>query len=203
MVSNEMKTKSKAKKNVKKSFYEVSAQMISTPIQLYAQSKESLEGRTVKIDLTKNLRGKSLELKLRIKLDGEQLIGIPESVELVKSHIRRMMRSGTDYCEDSFVTNCKDFSVQIKPFLITRKRVSRGILNSLRQNSNKFLRSHVKTREVSEIFSEIITNKLQKQLSLKLKKIYPLALCEIRMFKIVGKVNPKEVSENFAEEKTE
>ena len=31
-----------------------------------------------------------------------------------------------------------------------------------------------------------MTNKLQKELSFKLKKIYPLALCEIRIFKIVG-----------------
>ena len=34
-------------------------------------------------------------------------------------------------------------------------------------------------------FNEIITNKIQKELSLKIKKIYPLALCEIRRFEVL------------------
>lgn len=183
-----MKTKTKAKKGIKKSFYEVKAPMTSTSISLYSTSQEALDGRTVKLDLTKNLRGKSLELKLRIKLVGKELIAEPEAVELVGSYIRKVVRSGTDYCEDSFKTNCRDFQVQIKPFLITRKRVSRGILNALRKNAKEFLEAYIKTRTAQEIFSEIISNKLQKQLSLRLKKIYPLALCEIRMFNIISEL---------------
>ncbi len=42
------------------------------------------------------------------------------------------------------------------------------------------------------------TNKLQKELSLKLKKIYPLALCEIRHFSIESE---KVKKEEKAEEK--
>lgn len=189
MAKKEMKTKTKAKKGIKKSFYEVKAPMTSTSISLYSTSQEALDGRTVKLDLTKNLRGKSLELKLRIKLINNELVAEPEAVELVGSYIRKVVRSGTDYCEDSFKTNCRDFQVQIKPFLITRKRVSRGILNALRKNAKEFLEAYIKTRTAQEIFSEIISNKLQKQLSLRLKKIYPLALCEIRMFSIVSELD--------------
>jgi ribosomal protein S3AE len=38
-----------------------------------------------------------------------------------------------------------------------------------------------------ELFSDIMVGKIQKELSLKLKKIYPLALCEIRILEIVNK----------------
>jgi ribosomal protein S3AE len=188
MAKKEMKAKTKAKKGLKKSFYEVKAPMTSTVISLYSTSPESLNGRTVRLDLTKNLRGKSLELKLRIKLIDGELVEEPETVELVGSYVRKVMRSGTDYCEDSFKTNCRDFEVQIKPLLITRKRVSRTVLNVLRKTAREFLEGYVKTRTAQEIFSEIVSNKIQKQLSLKLKKVYPLALCEIRAFNIISKL---------------
>jgi len=176
-----------SKKTVKKTFFEFTAPLTSTPIHLYGSSAEEFIGRTVKIDLTKNLRGKNLELKLRLKVNDGKLLGIPESLELGIAYIRRVMRKGTDYVEDSFVAECRDVSVRVKPFLLTRKRVSREILKRLREETKKNLESHLKTRNAEEIFSEIITNKLQKQLSIKLKKIYPLALCEIRVFERVNK----------------
>ena len=176
----------KVKKGAKKSFFEVSAPVTATEIQLYAASAEALDGKSVKLDLTKSLRGKSLELKLRIKLSKGKLLAEPESIELSKSYIRRIMRKGTDYCEDSFEVLCRDFMVVVKPFLITRKRVSRAVLRALRENARKHLQTYIKTRNAGELFSELMTNKLQKQLALKLKKIYPLALCEIRVFRVVG-----------------
>jgi ribosomal protein S3AE len=38
---------------------------------------------------------------------------------------------------------------------------------------------------MKELFNEIITNKIQKELSLKVKKIYPPSLCEIRMLRVI------------------
>lgn len=177
--------KAKSKRTMKKTFFEVDAPLTSTKIYLYAGSKEELNGKTVKIDLTKNLRGKSLELMLRIKCSQDKLEAVPESILLAGSYIRRIMRKGTDYSEDSFETECRDSLVRIKPFMITRRRVSRGLLKALRENAKKFLESYLKNRNAEEIFSEIISNKLQKQLAVKLKKTYPLALCEIRVFEIL------------------
>jgi len=55
----------------------------------------------------------------------------------------------------------------------------------LRLTARQHLEVHLTTRTSKELFSEVMTNKLQKELSLKLKKIYPLALCEIRVFAMV------------------
>jgi len=179
--------KKKTKKGAKKSFYEVNAPLTSTKIHLYAISPEDLENKMVKIDLTKTLRGKSLVLKLRVKNTDSGLTAHPENIELAVSYIRRVMRKGTDYVEDSFEAESRDSIVKIKPFLITRRKVSRAVLKALRENARKTLISHIKTRDSEEIFSEIVSNKLQKQLSQKLKKIYPLALCEIRVFQVLKK----------------
>ncbi len=189
----------KSKKNIKRDFYEVNAPLTATKIHLYAGAPEDLNGKVVKLDLTKSLRGKSLELKMKVRLEDGKLEAEPVSALLVSSYIRKMMRRGTDYVEDSFEAKCRDVKVRVKPFFITRKRVSRPVRNVLRETAKKFLEGYLKTRTAREIFSEIMANKLQKQLALKLKKIYPLALCEIRMFEVVGELDKKDKAEEKAE----
>jgi ribosomal protein S3AE len=184
-MAKQMKHKLKVrKKGVKKKFYDVKAPVTATKIQLYGAGVEDLDGRVVKLDLTRSLRGKSFELKLRVKAEGEELVGEPESLVLMGSYVRRAMRKGVDYVEDSFDAECRDVVVKIKPFLIARNRISRAVRKALRDLAKKTLEGYLKNRTAKEIFSEIMTNKLQKQLSSKLRKIYPLALCEIRVFKI-------------------
>lgn len=181
----EKEMKQKVKKATKKKFFEINAPLTSTPIQLYAASEEELAGRTVKLDLTKNLRGKALEMIIRISLQEGVLSGSPEKVQLAMSYVHRVMRKGVDYCEDSFETECRDLRVRVKPLMITRKRVPKSVLRALREEAKKFISNYIKTRNAEEVITEIITNKLQRQLSLKLKKIYPLALCEIRVFEVL------------------
>lgn len=185
----------KAGKIQKKSFFEVDSSLTSAKIQLYAASPQELNGKIVKIDLTRSLRGKSLELKLKVKAEGDKLNGEPVSLELAGSYIRRAFRKGADYVEDSFVAECKDNKVVIKPFMLTRNKVSREVRKAIRNTAKEYLLSYLKTRSSREIFTDIMTNKIQKELSLKLKKIYPLALCEIRMFYLLDSKAEAKISE--------
>jgi len=196
---HKQKPKTRVKKGARKAFYEVRAPLTSSKIMLYGYSPEDLDGQTVKLDLTRSLKGRGFELKLRVVAKDKELTGNPESLELTGSYIRRSMRKGVDYVEDSFSTDCKDYTVRIKPFLITRRRVSRAVLKALRDLAKKNIEAYVKVRDANEIFSDIMSNKFQKALSIKLKKIYPLALCEIRVFRLekplgkeVKKVEKKE-----------
>lgn len=176
----------KSKSNIKKKFFEVVAPLISSKISLYSASLEELEGKIVKLDLTRILRGKSFELKLKVKKEGGELVAEPISLWLSGSYIRRMIRNGIDYVEDSFVVECKDGKVVVKPFLITRHKVSREVRKNLRSAARKHLENFIKIRTTKELFSEIMSNRVQKEMSLELKKIYPLALCEVRVFEIVS-----------------
>ena len=175
----------KAKKTGKSGFFDVQVPLTAAKIQLYGTSVDDFVGKVVLLDLTRSLKGKSLELRLRIKKEGEELVGEPESLILIGSYIRKMIRKGTDYVEDSFIVQCMDGKVTVKPFLITRNKVSRSIRNELRVQARKIVEAYMKTRTIEELFSDMTTNKVQRELAIRLKKIYPLALCEIRWFEIV------------------
>ena len=85
--------------------------------------------------------------------------------------------------------------MKVKPFMLTRQKVSRAVRNALRETARKHLESRLKARNAQEIFSEIMSNRLQKELSLKLKKIYPLAFCVIRVLEIVKEKTPDQIKE--------
>lgn len=199
MVSKPMKQKQRSKKNVKKSFYDVEAPITATKISLYGAGVEEFDGRTVNIDLTRSLRGKALELSLKIKNEEGKLKAYPVKARLSQGYIRRIVRRGTDYVEDSFVMNCRDKSVRVKPFLIARRRVSRAVRNALRRGARKFLEGYIKGRTSDEVFTDLLANKIQKGLAIKLKKIYPLGMSELRVFEVLGERN--EDLEEIKEEK--
>jgi ribosomal protein S3AE len=104
-----------------------------------------------------------------------------------------MARKGTNYVEDSFSTNCTNAQLRIKPFLVTRKKVSRAVRKALRQKAKEELITYCADKDSETIIEDIIKNKLQKQLSLILKKIYPLSSCEIRAIKIEKELEVAEV----------
>ena len=176
----------KVKKGAKKAFFEVKTPLTATKIQLYGYSVEALDGKVVRLDLTRSLKGKSFELRLKVVKDNGGLRAEPVGLELMGSYIRRMMRLGIEYVEDSFITECKDGKVRVKPFMITRNKVSRAVRRELRNNARKFLEAYLKTRTREESFTDTLTNKLQRELFIRSKKIYPLALCEIRILELVN-----------------
>jgi ribosomal protein S3AE len=174
------------KKTIKKKFFDVEIPLTATKAKLYAGNPEELHNKVVTIDMTKNLKGKNLELKARVHLKDGKLTSNLISMIVVPSSIRRVLRRGTDYVEDSFVTSCKDALLRVKPFMLTRNRVSRAVRREIRNATRKFLESYMTIKNTKEIFSELMTNKLQKNLSLKVKKVYPLAFCEIRWIEVIG-----------------
>ncbi|MFH1326646.1 MAG: hypothetical protein ABIH59_00785 [archaeon] len=168
----------------KKKFFDVQIPLISKTTQLYAYSREELKGRCIKYDLTRILRGKNAILRLKVTLDKEELTTFPIELKLLPFFLKKMVRKGTNYVESSFSTPCKDTQLRIKPLLITRRKVSRAVRKALREKSKELLIEHVKNKTTETLFQELLKNHLQKTLSLKLKKIYPLSLCEIRVFKV-------------------
>jgi len=185
----------------KKKFFNVEIPLIEKETQLQAYEIEELEGRYIKYDLTRILRGKSIELSLKVKVQEGKAITEITSMELMPYFLRRMIRKGTNYVEDSFSAECGNAQIRIKPFLITRRKVSRAVRKALREKAKKELIEYIKDKKTDQLFDDILKNKLQKTLSLKLKKIYPLSLCEIRVLKIEKNLGKEKSAE--AEEKTE
>ncbi len=169
----------------KKKFFDVEIPLINKQTHLQAYEIEELNGRFIKYDLTRLLRGKNMIVSLRVVVDEDKnATTIPREIKLLSYFIKRMVRKGRNYVEDSFSVNCKNAQIRIKPFMITRRKVSRAVRKGLRDKAKEELIEYVKDKNFEDLFRDILNNQLQKPLSLKLKKIYPLSLCEIRILKV-------------------
>ena len=188
----------------RKKYIEAEIPLLGSTIRILG-TPEDLHNKTVKLDLTRQLRGKGLTIKFRIFNEEGKLTGIPNKMELANSYIRRMMRKRSDYVEDSFQGQCADIRATIKPLLITRKRVSRAVRKNLRNTAKEFILGYIKEKEFNDICQEILEGTLQKTMLPKLKKIYPLSFCEIRIFetKELEKANIKKISEKETGEDVE
>ena len=176
-----------AKAKKRKKFFNVEIPLIRKETQLQGFDIENLQGRYIKYDLTRVLRGKNLILKSIVQIKKETATAIPQEIKLMPSYLKRMVRKGTNYIEDSFSAETKDAQVRIKPFLVTRRKVSRAIRKALREKAKEEIIKYLKDKPIKEVFEDLLRNQLQKTISLKLKKIYPLSLCEIRVFRIIEK----------------
>lgn len=178
----------------RKRFIDVKIPSIEGEIRVLGTAQE-LHNKTIKLDLTRKMKGKGLNIKFRIFNKEGELIAVPNKLELLKSYIRRIMRKRVDYVEDSFKTTCLDLRVIVKPFLITRKKVSRAVRKNLRNTTKEFIVEYCKERKYEEVVQDIIDGNLQKALLPKLKKVYPLSFCDIRIFetKDIEKINLEEL----------
>lgn len=165
----------------RKKYIEVQVPILDSSMRVLGTA-ESLHDKTIKLDLTRQLRGKGLTIKLRIFNQEGNLIAFPNNMELSTSYIRRMMRKRTDYVEDSFQARCLDIKVTVKPLLITRKKVSRAVRKNLRNTAREFILGYLKEKNYIEVCNEILDGTLQKTMLPKLKKVYPLSFSDIRMF---------------------
>jgi ribosomal protein S3AE len=174
----------------RKRFIDVELPLIDSTVRVLG-TPEELDTKTIKLDLSRRMRGKGINVIFQIFNREGKLIAFPKKMELVRPYIRRMMRKRIDYVEDSFTAQCKDIRTIVKPFLITRKQVSRAVRRNLRNTAREFLLDYLKDRDYNDICEELMDSILQKTLLPKLKKVYPLSFCDLRIFetKEIEKMN--------------
>jgi ribosomal protein S3AE len=187
----------------RRKFIEVDIPVIKSKMELIGNSPEDLEGKTIKLDLTRQLKGKGVEATVKIRLENGKAVAYPSKIKLMSYFIRRMIRKNISYVEDSFETPSQESMLNIKPFLITRKRVSRAVRKTLRNKARNWIEDYIASKKNNEIFSEVLTNRMQKPLSLMLKKTYPLSLCEIRVLEIKRTLEKSEIPKVKLEKKEE
>ncbi len=168
----------------KKRFFDVEMPLIEKTTQLLGYEIEDINGSFIKYDLTRMLRGKSSLMRFKVKVTDGKATATADELTILPYFIKRMVRKGTNYIEDSFEAECSDAIVRIKPFLISRRKISREVRKALRNKAKEELINYLKTRDSQTIFRDLLRNQIQKELGIKLKKVYPLSLCEIRIFKV-------------------
>jgi len=187
-------------KIIKKKYFEVDIPLINEKAEVLSDSLDQVNGKTLKLDMTRILKGKSSEMIFSITVKDGKAIAEPKKLTVLPYFIRHMLHVGVDYVEDSFIVESLKSKLIIKPFLITRKKVSRAVKRTLRNSAKNFLQDYTKTETNDKIFEEILSGQLQKALSLKLKKIYPLGLCEIRIIQVENSLKKLEEKIEIKEE---
>lgn len=170
---------------LRKKYFDITLEVLNSVIPILAYNPEALHGKVIKFDLTKILKGKNAEAKFLVKKKDDALIGEIFSFSLYPSFIRKMIGRNISIIEDSFSVKCQDVTLRFKPFFITRKKVHRSVGKALRDSAKYFILKTAQEKERERIFQAVIAGTLQRVLSKRLKKIYPLAVCEIRVLEVV------------------
>jgi len=168
----------------KKRMFNVELSLIKKITQLIGYEPKDLDGRNISYDLTRMLKGKGSTLRFKLKVENGKGTTKADQFKIMSYYLKRIARKGTDYVEDSFTIDSTDSELRIKPILITRRKVSRAVKKTLREDTKKELIEWAKDKDSQTLIGEILKNKIQKELSLKLKKVYPLSVCEIRMLEV-------------------
>lgn len=186
------KKKQRTKKQKKKWFYvlaskEFKQQQIG---ETMAFEPENLVGRKVRVNLSNLAR----EMKRQNKVITFRITEVKEAnaltefykYEIAPMQIKRLVRKERDKVDDSFIVETKDGTkVKIKPLLLTREHTQNSVKTALRQEVRKLLEKEAKSRIYPEFVLNLLSGSLQRAIKSGLKKVYPLALAEIRVMQKV------------------
>ena len=169
---------------VREGMYEVYMPLIAEGevANLIVKSEKGTLGRKISADLSSIARGKLGDLIGKItEIKDDKVIAEPCGITLYASYIQRFVRRGTTKIDDSFVCESADKrKLRVKPVMITRKRVKRSVHSALVKETRDFLEKSFAEEKMIDIFLETLSGEMQRKLSKKLKRVYPLSFCEIR-----------------------
>jgi ribosomal protein S3AE len=171
---------------IKRKLVEVYLEELNLSVPIFLTT-DSIEGKIIQLDLTRFLKGKNVEAKFTVRKKENNFFGDMISFNIPQAYVKRLIGNNISIIEDSFELKCTDSTMIFKPFLITRNKVHRSVKKELRKEAKKEIEEFSHNKSKKEVFSSVLNGILQKNISRKLKKIYPLGICELRTVKISKK----------------
>ena len=176
----------------------------------YLAEPDSAIGRTVEVSmmvLTGEPQKQSINLKFKIvNRMGEKLNTELVEYQISPAAVRRMGRRGKERVEESMRVVTSDGKVlRVKPFLIARGNPKGAVMANVRKTIRQRLPMLVGKLTLEGFFDEILSYRMQRTLADSVRKIYPIALSEIRWAMILEgeKGEPPVFAEAKAEAKQE
>ena len=184
------KEKEKIKKKKKKWYTVLSSAEFNKQViaETMSSDPKSLMGRTIKVslmNLTREIKHQNIKIIFSINSVNEnntltEVVGY----ELVPSFIKRITRTGREKIDDVNIYETKDnIKLVLKLLIMTKSKTKRSILSNLRHKSKEFLTAKIQKQDYSELITSLISYALQKELKSTLSKIYPVAVCDVRVLK--------------------
>lgn len=146
----------------------------------------NLIGRHIRVNLmslTNEPKKQSFSLVFVVQnVEGDIAHTALEGYYMNQAYLRRMVRKSVQKIEDSFFVVTKDnVKLVVKPVFVTKVKILRGVATRLRKTARELVAQTAKDTASAELFSKVISNKLQMELKEAFKKIYPVSLSEIRV----------------------
>ncbi|MFH1209605.1 MAG: hypothetical protein V1663_02350 [archaeon] len=176
-------------KLVKKKWYNIMANKDFNNMligETTCKDKNQLIGRIVSYNLgqlTRDIKLQNVKVGFKInKVEDNNAYTEIVKYELISSYIKRVVRVGRSRLDDSFICMTKDnVKVRIKVLVLTRNIVQKGLLTNMRKKIREYF-SKLLIKDDYEVFlTNLIFYKLQGELRRDLGKVYPVAVCEVRM----------------------
>lgn len=149
-------------------------------------SSKDLMGKTLHLNLmtlTNDPKKQGVTLVFKVtSVDGDTGQAELMGYRLSTAHVKRVVRKAIRRLDDSFTLVSKDnITFVVKPLLIARYRTNKGLGTALRKRAREVFAQVFQRMKSDEIFMYAISNRLQMDVKNDLKKIYPIAVSEIRV----------------------
>ena len=157
-----------------------------------AADPKLLVGRGVKVSLNtfmKMKRSGNMELKFKvIEVKGNDCLTEFEGMFMPVPLVKRIVKRAKRRIDDSFVVVTKDdVKVRLKPLLLIKKTVQRGVLTDLKRKTQDYCLNYAKELTYNELINKVIIGEIMKNLKFELKNVYPVMSVEMRAFVKVKK----------------
>jgi ribosomal protein S3AE len=154
----------------------------------YVSDSNLLMNREIKINLmeiTNDVKKQNINVKFKISnVSDNKATADFIGYEIVGSMIRRVVKRSRSKIDDSFVVETKDnVKINIKPIILTKSKAPHSLLTKMRAKAKEFLIAGFKKYTYDEVVMQLINQDIQKSCREVLKKIMPVSVVEIRLFK--------------------
>lgn len=200
----------KQSKKLKKKWFKIVAPKIFNNIEIgetLAVTSDQLATKYVTANLmsiTKNVRQQNINVKLKVTSIKDN-IAITEVIgyQVMPTAIKRFVRRHVDRIDESFIVATSDGVIlRLKPMVLTRFNTKNSVKSLLRIAMKSYFITELKKMRFDEFVGHCVGNRIQKDLSKNLNKIYPVRSVTIRRFDVVDSSKRIPVEDSKVVEKT-
>jgi len=146
----------------------------------------NLIGRVVNYNLgmlTRDIKLQNVKVGFRVnKVEDNNALTEIVKYELINSYIKRVVRAGRGKLDESFVVETKDkVKLRLKIIVLTRNTVQRSVLTQMRKKLRDSFSDLLSKEDYESFLANLISHRIQMNLKRELNKVYPVAVCEVRM----------------------
>lgn len=110
------------------------------------------------------------------------IVGLKMSQHAVK----RFMLKKREKIDESFLAKTKDGKkIRVKAVAVTKARTKGSVIAALHNALKANTIAIIAKTNYEELYNEILAKTIQKKISMSLKKIYPITVCELRWISLI------------------